>query len=335
MVLLKKYPKSKRYYIYGLILLFIGYQMDNQLFPILASQYYIPPAYFKLYIIAIMSIGLVFILIAYLSSSTQSLNIIDNDEKELSQKLKEIQKTLSKELKEEHIFSQEEKQTIESNLIQNMKTNITDSFLKSQSEILKDTLEKEITINSFNKQINQTKQRIFQEISNLKLRSNLNLSLGIVITLFGLYILWDMITINTSVNLEKYIINKDNTLFLKFFILEITPRILLVLLIEIFAYFFLRLYKNNLDEIKFFQNEITNIELKYLALSTVLTLDSKDSDSLLPQIISEFSKTERNYILEKGQTTVELEKARSEGENTKNIMSSLPKLFSSISDKKK
>jgi len=43
-------------------------------------------------------------------------------------------------------------------------------------------------------------------------------------------------------------------------------RITLTILIEIFSYFFLKLYKKNLEDIKYFQNEVTNLESKYLAI---------------------------------------------------------------------
>jgi len=38
------------------------------------------------------------------------------------------------------------------------------------------------------------------------------------------------------------------------------------MLIELFAYFFLKLYKSDLSEIKYFQNELTNVEMRYAAV---------------------------------------------------------------------
>jgi hypothetical protein len=43
--------------------------------------------------------------------------------------------------------------------------------------------------------------------------------------------------------------------------------------------------------------------------------------------VESLSKTERNFILEKGQATVELEKAKSESELTRNIIKTIPSFF--------
>lgn len=55
------------------------------------------------------------------------------------------------------------------------------------------------------------------------------------------------------------------------------PRLTLVVFIEIFAYFFLRLYKSSLTEIKYFQNEMTNIEAKFIALYIALESDNQET----------------------------------------------------------
>lgn len=42
-------------------------------------------------------------------------------------------------------------------------------------------------------------------------------------------------------------------------------------MIELFAYFFLSLYRTSLQKIKYFQNELTNIEAKQIALRAALS----------------------------------------------------------------
>jgi hypothetical protein len=91
------------------------------------------------------------------------------------------------------------------------------------------------------------------------------------------------------------------------FTVAFVPRISLVLLIEMFAYFFLRLYKSTLTEIKYFQNEITSIEAKYLALIVAATGKKEEQ---LSGVLEQLARTERNFILDKGQTTVDLERNR-------------------------
>jgi hypothetical protein len=81
----------------------------------------------------------------------------------------------------------------------------------------------------------------------------------------------------------------------------------LAVFIEIFSLFFLRLYRAGLDEIKFFQNELTNVETKYAALESALA--SKNAD-LTERVIGLLAETERNFLLRKGESTVELERAK-------------------------
>ena len=73
-------------------------------------------------------------------------------------------------------------------------------------------------------------------------------------------------------------------------------RLSVVVFIEIFAFFFLRLYRANLADIKYFQNEITNLEAKCLALEfAILSADAKSAEKVVVQLAC----TERNFILKK------------------------------------
>ena len=99
------------------------------------------------------------------------------------------------------------------------------------------------------------------------------------------------------------------------------PRLSFVFIIELFAYFFLRLYKEGLDEIKYFQNELTNIESKLISVEVAYITKN---DKTMKESLSILAKTERNFILKKGETTVELERAKSESENMQNILKAIP-----------
>ena len=84
------------------------------------------------------------------------------------------------------------------------------------------------------------------------------------------------------------------------FFMQFFPRFSLVTIIELFSYFFLRLYKQAIDEIKYFQNEITNIDLKMLAASITQKLCPNDPSV----IIAALSSTERNFLVPKDQRIV-------------------------------
>jgi hypothetical protein len=182
----------------------------------------------------------------------------------------------------------------------------------SSDEVFKETLEK---INQKVSNSNQLKEvesvflrtldRLYAEISALSRRGNLNLSLGILTTIIGLGILGYFV-------LEIDSIPEDKMAFIAHFI----PRLSLVILIEVFAYFFLKLYKSSLSEIKYFQNEMTNAEAKLVAIKCSIMTSDETSTSL---VIQALSNTERNAILEKGQTTAEIEKSRIEQQNISTI----------------
>lgn len=105
-----------------------------------------------------------------------------------------------------------------------------------------------------------------------------------------------------------------------------TSRFSLIISIEVLAYFFLRLHKSNLVDSKYYQNELTNLELKYISLDAALYLKYAD---VAHKVISELSETERNHILEKGQSTIELKKIELEKnhfiEITKSLVTLAPK----------
>ena len=77
--------------------------------------------------------------------------------------------------------------------------------------------------------------------------------------------------------------------------------------IETFAYFFLRLYRNSLDDIKYYQNEITNIEARWGAMRVARDTNDK---ALMKIALEGLSKTERDAVLKKGETTIGLERDR-------------------------
>lgn len=93
----------------------------------------------------------------------------------------------------------------------------------------------------------------------------------------------------------------------KDFLVYLTPRLSLAVFIEIFSFFFLRLYKRNLEDVKYFHNERTNIDSKIIALKASILLGKEE---LIMEIIKGFSTVERNFILKKDETTISLERVR-------------------------
>ena len=102
------------------------------------------------------------------------------------------------------------------------------------------------------------------------------------------------------------------------------PRLSIVVFVQLFGFFFLRLYRVSLSDIKYFQNEITNIQQRWLALKYAIINDDKESAKI---IIDKLSATERNFIIKKSETTHDLERLRMDQNDVKELLSSMKSLF--------
>lgn len=154
--------------------------------------------------------------------------------------------------------------------------------------------------------------RIQNEIARLRKSANLNLVIGTLTTVvavagLGYEVFHEHYTAVDSVQLLAHYL----------------PRLSLVIFIEIFAFFFLRMYRANLLDIKYFNNEKTNIDFKVVALKIAIHQENAD---LIKLSVEELIKTERNFKMSKGETTVELEKLRGDRLSEKNVLQVLEKL---------
>jgi hypothetical protein len=129
-------------------------------------------------------------------------------------------------------------------------------------------------------------------LGDFRSREEINLGIGMLFSVLGVMILLALVFFGGS-----------RTDFIPWFV----PRFSIVLFIQIFAYFFLRLYKENLLDIKYFNNEITNMEYKKAAMdiATKLLKDApvpKQQADLLSKVCLELLRTERNFVLKKGES---------------------------------
>jgi hypothetical protein len=132
-----------------------------------------------------------------------------------------------------------------------------------------------------------------REILNLGRRANLNLVMGTGVTVLGLSLLAYFVFYATHPSSSEKL---DIAIYFG-------TRLTLVVFIEVFAYFFLRLYRYSIFEIKYFQNELTNARFKIVGLEVCLHDGTKQT---VDKICMELAKTERNFILKNGETTLSL-----------------------------
>jgi hypothetical protein len=131
------------------------------------------------------------------------------------------------------------------------------------------------------------RRRIVEEIQSLTRRGNLNLSIGMLISMIG-------------ISLLLYLVTRPHDPF-KGYLDALTmylPRITTVALVETFAYFFLQLYRRNLEDIKYYQNELTTLSAKQIAWrATILPEGLVAAEEVIKQIVG----TERNPPAKFGQ----------------------------------
>lgn len=158
--------------------------------------------------------------------------------------------------------------------------------------------------------------RIEGELARLRRSANLNLVIGTLTTSMAIM----------ALGYEAFRTNLDFTDTVKL-LAHYLPRLSLVVFIEIFAFFFLKLYKANLQDIKYFNNEKTNIDFKIISFKTAI---HQENQELIKLTVEELIKTERNFKLNKNESTVELENIKFEKENNKYLTQILSKLTDKV-----
>tara|TARA_Y100000815_G_scaffold275793_1_gene317784 strand:- start:21771 stop:22910 length:1140 start_codon:yes stop_codon:yes gene_type:complete len=165
------------------------------------------------------------------------------------------------------------------------------------------------------------KNRIQDECNRLNKQAIINLFLCFFIA----FILMTLIgyTSITSTN--------DNKLIsLELFAVRYIPRIIGVIgLLTMFLYF-TKLYKTNIVDVKYYQNELTNIEILQV---TWQTASITDSDDILKELLSKLSQIDRNSIISKDQTSIEIERIKIENEISKDYLSKILSIFPKINSK--
>lgn len=205
----------------------------------------------------------------------------------------------------------------------NVRDEITDKMnnaIIEQRSKSKDETTRENSISRLIQLTDHVTSRLKNEIELLTKRGNLYITIGSVITVAGGVILYftvkDFVLSYASANEKNDVINKHD-------ILSITARVSIILFIEVFAYYYLRLYKSIMDNVKFYQNEISNMELKLLALHAI---ENNDNNKALKTLTDELARTERNFVINKGQTTVDIEKSKHEQSTLYKSIDSISKL---------
>lgn len=150
-------------------------------------------------------------------------------------------------------------------------------------------------------------------IIRLSRNANMNLLIGIITSGLAVIMLFVLLFGNpgTSATTEE---------LLQYYI----PRVSVAVFIEVFSFFFLKLYRGNLADARYFENERTNVKSKLLAYRTAYLLEDKEQ---LSKALDALLATERNFVLKKDETTVGLKKAQLQHEHESQIISAFASIL--------
>ncbi|WP_339141804.1 hypothetical protein [Pseudoalteromonas galatheae] len=201
---------------------------------------------------------------------------------------------------------------------------LTQSTLKEANQQPEDH-EKDKSTQRMMKLIDIVTSRLKNEIAQLSKRADIYIVFGSAITMMaGLFLYF---TVQEFLELYNSKAGTDKIAWTMYDTLAIAVRFSIVLFIEVFAFYYLRLYRNIMENIKFYQNEITNIEMKILSLHT---LEGEKCNESLKILITELSQTERNFVIDKNKTTVDIEKSKLESDFAKSSTDNIVKMVKAI-----
>lgn len=132
-----------------------------------------------------------------------------------------------------------------------------------------------------------------QEMAGWRRNANINLIIGLACAIGGILVMWQ-----TLIYIQLAIQSDGNSPINWNDFYRFVARFGLVILIESVAFFFLKLYREDRAMIRYFRNEITNLESRALALKTSITFAQPDN---LGKLLIALMATERNFVLKKGE----------------------------------
>lgn len=200
------------------------------------------------------------------------------------------------------VITDVDREKIVSDLKSELKKESTKEFINEIKSTFVNNKNKQEVIDFFNESIFRMNKHI-QKLSSL---SMINLTIGILISGFAIAILYISVA---DLNLNE--IPLQNITFYSF------SRMGVGMAIQLLALFFLNLYKKNIYEMKYVHNEITNIESKKTAILYSYDFSEENKISIAKDLLN----TERNFILDKNQTTVDIEQSKIESKESKDILS--------------
>jgi len=164
-----------------------------------------------------------------------------------------------------------------------------------------------------------TIDRISAEIDAQGSRATVNLSIALAVASVGLAILGWLAFDAAGFATSSLRPAASTTLLM----LAFASKVALALTANVFAFFFLSTYRRNLNEIRYFHNELTNIQSRVLALYVAKDHGATDAMS---EALRSLTITERNLVLKPGETTTDLSLKSIDREEVRDLSQAVLKL---------
>jgi len=230
-------------------------------------------------------------------------------EKKLEEQLSEIKDDLD--VKIANLSTVDFREEIDKSVNETVKNYTLDKLIGDLKSKFTEDLENTAKLNLLNDDFKVIIDRFRYEIERLRRNATVNLFIGVPTTAGAIVVL----VITLWEDTKDYDIDS--------YLLHIIPRITLSIFIELFSFFFLKMYRRQFEEIKYYNNELTNIELKIMAVKTALTHNSDSRDRVIDNLVA----TERNFILKKDESTAEIKKFNIEMASSNKAIEALTGIF--------
>ncbi|MCR9200716.1 MAG: hypothetical protein NXI04_18930 [Planctomycetaceae bacterium] len=157
-------------------------------------------------------------------------------------------------------------------------------------------------ISEVEKTITESIKRLGDAITTLGKRANKNLGFGVCVAATGILVLGMMLLNGPPVTRTE----STNSQLMVFF----GTRVSLLFFTQVLAYFFLRLYSAGLADLKYYQNELTNISAYKAAIHTAI---AKGNEEQLQTVVNSLMNVDRNTAMaanipSKGKQSADLDK---------------------------
>ena len=152
-------------------------------------------------------------------------------------------------------------------------------------------------LRQISRQFNDTINDLKEQLKSWRKNANANLIIGLGAAVAGLIALYfTLIEPLQARSSSAFTFATDRDAVLYF-----VSRFSLVLIGESVAFFFLKLYREDRAMIRYLRNEITNIEMKSLALRASIPFAKQ---ATLEKILENMMSTERNFLVKKGERII-------------------------------